>query len=446
MGTRSASPADMFTGMTEPLTSLPPGPAQAITVLPTLGARLLAATQALRTRAVSWHDARGRVLWASAPVFGVEHREALRAALEAFTGAAPRARIDRPLAEHAAAVLQRVADRQGRLLGFAMLQVDGRVLAAKGPRSDLPVPAMRLLEEFASVMASPEAPAIVGAAASAGQVPWLVPVESALVAIPPDEAAVEAEYGALREMEIALHVQPLQSLRAGTRLRRFEVLLRGASPDDDPRSAPFEALDRALRHGLGSVLDRRVVSLLVFWLRQRPDVVESVPSTFTVNLSSNAFEEDHFLGFLEALLARAGLPAGILGVEVPAALLARRLARAGHVASALEAMGCGLAIDDHRMTGPELELLGLPGLRMVKLHPSLVAPGAGVIDHGLVAACAQMGRVVGFHVAAKHVADELQLEQCRLLGVDFAQGYACARPAPIDSIAAPELVEDGATA
>lgn len=414
--------------------------------LPALGARLLAATQALRARAVSWHDARGAVLWASAPVFGVEHREALRAALEAFTGLAPRSRIDRPLAENAAAVMQRVADRDGRLLGFAMLQVDGRVLAAKGPRSDLPVPATRLLEQFARLMASAGAAALARDATAAPAAPWLAAADPDPPGAAPDEAAVEAQYVALREMEIALHVQPLQALRSGTRLRRFEVLLRSAAPGDDVRTAPFEVLDRALRHGLGSVLDRRVVSLLVFWLRQRPDVLEAVPSTFTVNLSANAFEEDHFLAFLEALLARAALPAGILGVEVPAALLARRSARAAHVAAALESMGCGLVIDDHRMNGAEVPLLALPGLRMVKLHPALAAPGAGVVEHGLVAACAQMGRVVGFHTAAKHVGDEAQLEQCRLLGVDFAQGYACGRPAPIDSIGAPELVEDGVSA
>jgi EAL domain-containing protein (putative c-di-GMP-specific phosphodiesterase class I) len=429
--------------MIHPITAPFPGVEPAPSALPALGARLLAATQALRARAVSWHDARGRVLWASAPAFGVEHREALRAALEAFTGAAPRSRIDRPLPDHAAAVMQRVADRDGRLLGFTMLQVDGRVLAAKGPRSDLPVPAMRLLEEFARLMSSADAPTRVPEAAAQAAVPWLAPAEQDQPVEAPDEAAVEAQYVALRELEIALHVQPLQALRTGTRLRRFEVLLRGAAPGDDARTAPFEVLDRAQRHGLGSVLDRRVVSLLVFWLRQRPDVVEAVPSTFTVNLSGNAFEEDHFLGFLEALLARAALPAGILGVEVPAALLARRAARAAHVAAALESMGCGLVIDDHRMSGPEIALLALPGLRMVKLHPALVAPGASVIEHGLVAACAQMGRVVGFHTAAKHVGEEGQLEQCRLLGVDFAQGYACARPTPIDSIDAPELVEDG---
>lgn len=433
----------MFSSMTQRPTAPPSGAEQAWLALPSLGARLLAATQALRARAVSWHDARGRVLWASAPVFGVEHRDALRAALEAFTGAAPRARVDRPLPDHAAAVMQRVADREGCLLGFVMLQVDGRVLSAKGPRSDLPVPATRLLEEFGRLM-SAAGPMV--EAAGPAPIPWLAPAEPELPATPPDEAAIEAEYAALREMEIALHVQALQALRSGLRLRRFEVLLRGASPADDPAAAPFEALDRALRHGLGSVLDRRVVSLLVFWLRQRPDVVESVPSAFTVNLSPNAFEEDHFLGFLEALLGRAGLPAGILGVEVPAALLARRTSRAAHVASALAAMGCGLVIDDCRMTGPEVELLGLPGLRMVKLHPALVAPGADVIAQGLAAACAQMGRVVGFHTAAKHVADGQQLELCRLLGLDFAQGHGCARPAPIDSIAAPELVEDGVTA
>jgi hypothetical protein len=73
------------------------------------GSRLAKATGGLRVRAVSWHDASGRVLWSSQPLLGIEQREAIRDALESFSGVGARLRVDRNLGDNQTAVLLRAA-------------------------------------------------------------------------------------------------------------------------------------------------------------------------------------------------------------------------------------------------------------------------------------------------------------------------------------------------
>ena len=137
--------------MSEPSSSL-------LTDAPTVdlaefGSRLAKATGGLRVKAVSWHDADGRVLWSSQPLLGIEQREAIRDALEGFSGAGARLRVDRNLGDNQTAVLLRAADREGRTVGFAMLLLDSRVLLSKGRGADLPVPALQIVHEYGRLIA-----------------------------------------------------------------------------------------------------------------------------------------------------------------------------------------------------------------------------------------------------------------------------------------------------
>jgi EAL domain-containing protein (putative c-di-GMP-specific phosphodiesterase class I) len=76
-------------------------------------------------------------------------------------------------------------------------------------------------------------------------------------------------HAALRRSPIALHVQRLVPLAKGSQLRRYEVLLRSKSDD---ASAPHAMLKAAVENGLGSMIDRRVVTELIGWLVHHPDV------------------------------------------------------------------------------------------------------------------------------------------------------------------------------
>src|SRR5690606_7646138 len=111
-------------------------------------------------------------------------------------------------------------------------------------------------------------------------------------------------------------------------------------------SAPVAILERAAEKGLGTVLDRRVITQLVEALGKRSDLVVDGPSLFSVNLSATALQDEHFLKFVESTLGRAGLPPAMLAFEIQAEALAKRRGSATRVAQQLQAIGCGLVIDD----------------------------------------------------------------------------------------------------
>jgi EAL domain-containing protein (putative c-di-GMP-specific phosphodiesterase class I) len=404
-----------------------------------LGTRLAKATVGLRTKAVSLHAADGQVLWSSLPFLGIEQREAIRDALEGFAGVGARMRIDRALGDQMTAVMLRAADRANVTRGFAMLILDSRVIFSKGRAADLPVPALQIIHEFGRLVAIHAPPPVTlggesGGGADEGD----------------DEPQADGsgkdlddERAALRDLKLSLHVQPLLALRAHARVRRFEVLLRSRTEAGDSTGAPLEILQRATERGLGTVIDRRVVSLLIDWLQKRPDIAENGPCLFSVNLSSTALRDEHFLRFVQSSLEKAGLPRGILAFEIKASALSRRKNRAVRVAQALEAIGCGLVIDDFSIADNQLDLLRLPGVRMVKLAPSLTAAATtDVFAQAMIAASAQIARVCGFFTVAKHIETEAVRDHCRSLGVDFLQGYVVSGPTPIDSIVPLAIIEE----
>jgi EAL domain-containing protein (putative c-di-GMP-specific phosphodiesterase class I) len=406
-----------------------------------LGERLAKATGGLRVKAVSWHDADGGVLWSSQPLLGIEQREAIRDALESFSGVGARMRVDRALGELDTAVLLRASDRAGNTLGFAMLIVDARALRSKGRGADLPVPALQIVHEFGRTLAQRARQSVPTTAQARAAEKNLNP--GGTVNARDVGPEIDRELAELRELQLALHVQALFPLRPSARIRRYEVLLRSRTADGESAAAPVDVLDRAARSGLGTVIDRRVITQLIAWLRKRTDIVEGGPCLFSVNLSPTALQDEHFLRFIGLCLAKAHLPRGLLAFEIQAEALLRRQENSRRVAQALQSIGCGLVIDDFQMSEGQLELLRLPGVRMIKMDPSLTnAAVDDVFSQAKVAACAQIARICGCFTVAKRVESDTTRDLCRSLGIDFVQGFAFAGPAPIDSIVALDAIEE----
>jgi len=56
------------------------------------------------------------------------------------------------------------------------------------------------------------------------------------------------------------------------------------------------------------------------------------------------------------------------------------------------------------------------------------------VDHAMVEAINRIGHVMGIQTVAEFVENDAILEQLRLLGVDYAQGYGIHKPAPLQSM------------
>ena len=245
---------------------------------------------------------------------------------------------------------------------------------------------------------------------------------------------IDRLHAALRRSPIALHVQRLVPLTKGSQLRRYEVLLRSKS-EDAPNSAPHAMLKAAVENGLGSMIDRRVVTELIGWLVHHPDVWQKRAVLFSVNLTSTALHDEHFMKFVELCLMKSSLPKAMIAFEVDVPTAIQLGDKIADVAAALHRLGCPMVLDDFGMRTECFDLLRLPAVRYVKIASEITAKmRTDKLSQAAITAVVQMARVLGMHTVAKRTETAADQEWLTALGVDFIQSNALSPPVSIDSL------------
>jgi Amt family ammonium transporter len=249
--------------------------------------------------------------------------------------------------------------------------------------------------------------------------------------IPPEIDRLNA---AMRKSPIVLHVQRLVPLSKGGQTKRYEVLLRSGS-EESPNAAPHAMLKAAVENGLGSMIDRRVITELIGWLVKHPDIWRANEVMFSVNLTTTALHDEHFIKFVELCLAKSSLPKGMIAFEIDAPTALTLADKIGEVAVALHRLGCPMVLDDFALRTECFELLRLPGVRYVKLAPDLTARmRSDKVSQAAITAVVQMARVLGMHTCAKRTDTAAEQEWLTALGVDFVQSNAISPAVAIDTL------------
>jgi len=441
---------------------------------------LRAAVEPARAHAVSMHDEHGDVLWLSEHSMGPDEHNAVHQALDAFADNRSPPILAYDLGDSRSAVLLRAVNGRRAMVGAIMIIMDTRAVpqgerdtvklmtpklqrvlmdfadsrpalepareaAAAAPGRPEPSPApfeLSLADSGRVPIAKPALPAVKPVVTSAKPAaPPPVPATGAAASTrasknPPEPVTPEIDrlHAALRRSPIALHVQRMVPLTKGSQLKRYEVLLRSKS-EDAPNAAPHAMLKAAVEHGLGSMIDRRVVTELIGWLVHHPDVWQTHAVMFSVNLTMTALHDEHFMKFVELCLAKSSLPKAMIGFEVDVLTAVKLAGRVAEVAAALHRLGCPLVLDDFSMRTECFDLLRLPGVRYIKLAPSITANmRTDKLSQAAITAVVQMTRVMGMYTVAKRTDTQAEQEWLTALGVDFIQSNAMSPPASIDSL------------
>jgi EAL domain-containing protein (putative c-di-GMP-specific phosphodiesterase class I) len=250
--------------------------------------------------------------------------------------------------------------------------------------------------------------------------------------VPPEIDRLNA---ALRKSPISLHVQRLMPLSKGGQTKRYEVLLR-SGPEAMQNAAPQAMLKSAVENGLGSMIDRRVISELIGWLVRHPEIWQSSEVMFSVNLTTTALHDEHFIKFVELCLAKSSLSKGTIAFEIDAATALTLSDKISDVAVALHRLGCPLILDDFKLRTECFELMRLPGVRYLKLSPEITAKmRTDKVSQAAITGVVQMARVLGMHTCAKRTENTAEHEWLTALGVDFVQSNAVSPPVSIDTLA-----------
>jgi EAL domain-containing protein (putative c-di-GMP-specific phosphodiesterase class I) len=114
---------------------------------------------------------------------------------------------------------------------------------------------------------------------------------------------------------------------------------------------------------------------------------------------------------------------------------------AREVIQKLKDKGCRFLLDDFGSGWSSFSYLKNLPVDFLKIDGSLVRDIAhDALDEAMVRTINEIGHVLGIATIAEFVENEAVLERLAALGVDYAQGYATGRPAPIDAHLNPSQV------
>jgi EAL domain-containing protein (putative c-di-GMP-specific phosphodiesterase class I) len=441
------------------------GRAQRDAALQVIAQHIAAALGAVRLWSLSLHDERADVLWASDNSLGPEEHGAVSAALElgGYDGGST-TRRDSNLGVGRVAITLSIRPSQGAVLGVVMLVVDAKTVNSASSllaeRIQIMEPHLRAFADWLAadisatqthLRALVEVPADfeleleatgarIGAVrpkpkSSQGAGPAPAAAAPAAKPAPSLQSPRERHIVELNSLPIILYVQQLQPLAEGRRTERFEVLLRTDS-EEGRKEAPMSVLQKAADGGVGSLLDRRIVTDLLAWLVANEGAWRTNRKAFTVNLSISTLTDRYFLHFLDRCLLKAALPRGMIGFELDAKLWAQQPERVDEFCKVLAALGCNVILDDFSLSVEHAALLGLKGLSMVKLNPNLTKTiRTDKRSQAVAAGIAQMTRLLGVHSCVKAVEPGVDQKLLAALRIDFAQSFDFSAPKPIEKLA-----------
>ena len=239
---------------------------------------------------------------------------------------------------------------------------------------------------------------------------------------------------ALQRDELTLHYQPVVGLTSG-QIIGFEALVRWNHPDRgilDPSDFVSIAEGCGLIEPIGRWVQETACRQTVEWHALRPD---RRPLDISINLSVRQVANRSLSDSVSEILARTGLDAAQLRLEVTESALVEDADSAAAALEALSQGGARLVLDDFGTGYSSLAYLNRFPFDALKIDRSFVL-GLGVEQENsaIVEAIVGMARALSLDVIAEGVENEAQLSELRRLGCDFAQGHLFSRPLPAETV------------
>ena len=225
--------------------------------------------------------------------------------------------------------------------------------------------------------------------------------------------------------DLRLYLQPKIEMATGRvsgaeGLVRWQHGTRGMIP-------PAEFIELAERTGLIKPMCEWVIAAALDLNRQWVSEACAVP--IAVNLSARNLRDEHLLDKILRLQSDAGIPAGLLELEITESTVMDDSQLALRVLHSLREAGIPLAIDDFGTGYSSLSYLRRFSFDTLKIDRSFVAPLCEDANAAaLVRAIVAMAHSLSLKVVAEGVETPAQLEFLQSLGCDYLQGYLLSLP------------------
>jgi diguanylate cyclase (GGDEF)-like protein len=240
---------------------------------------------------------------------------------------------------------------------------------------------------------------------------------------------------ALAENRLRLEAQMILPFVDGPHAKpHYELLLRMLDPDGNT-IGPDRFLSAALRYQMMPTIDRWVISTVIELLRPHRELLSSAPVVFTINFSGQSLTDEEFPDYVIRSIENSRINPAVFCFELTESAAVASMKDAQALMSRLRKLGCGVALDDFGTGLSSLSYLRSMPVSMLKIDGSFVRD---ILKderaESMVRAIAQLARAMDITTVAEYVETEEIRTRVRMLGVDYGQGFAIARPVPVSEV------------
>lgn len=240
---------------------------------------------------------------------------------------------------------------------------------------------------------------------------------------------------AVENNQFVLYQQSMQSLQ-GRRGPHAEFLLR--LKNDDGLIAPGSFIPAAERYNLMPMIDRWVIYNAFKFLHQSK-LGHYTLGTYFINLSGTTLSDPAFFDEIKRLQREFRIFPQRICFEITETAAIDNLVDAVEFIAESRQHGFKFALDDFGVGLSSFSYLKTIPVDFLKIDGSFVTNMLeNSIDRGIVNSCNQIAKAAGLETIAEFVENDKVRDSLMQMGVDFAQGYGIAKPAPTEAMPKPQ--------
>ncbi len=239
--------------------------------------------------------------------------------------------------------------------------------------------------------------------------------------------------------------QPIVSLQAAYSSINYEALLRVVDENGEPGS-PHRLIQAAERHGFMARVDRWVLGTMLDWLDAHPEHRDRV-NYCAINLSGASLNDERFLDDVMSMIGDHPASVRRICFEVTETVALYDLRNTRRFIDRVRECGAKVALDDFGAGYTSFKYLRELPVDLIKIDGAYVR---SIVEdrsnYAITRTIVDLARELGASSVAEWAETPEIVAMLAKMGVDYAQGFALARPMPperiLDAFSCGDLVVD----
>lgn len=237
----------------------------------------------------------------------------------------------------------------------------------------------------------------------------------------------------IQDERFVIYQQPMQALTQPAAGLHYELLLR-LQDDTDNLTPPASFIASAERYGLMPQIDRWVIRHYFRWLQQHSAHLDKLKLCH-INLSGSSLLDPVFTQDVQQMFEHYAIPFNRICFEISESVALVNLQSTLAFIEHFRSQGCQIALDDFGSGFSSYSYLKQFPADFIKIDGHFVRDLLDDhYDKAIVKSIHEVARAMGLQSIAKFAENNDILLALKMVGIDYAQGYAIAKPSPLANL------------